>query len=59
MSAANIAFGCWTVLSPWVFRYYATDTTHLWFSIVIGAAVMAFGARSGTMTLDSRRERPA
>jgi hypothetical protein len=50
LSGANVAFGFWTLTSPWVFGYNF-DTVHTSFSAIIGASIILVGMWSGHATL--------
>lgn len=56
VSGANIAFGFWTLISPWVFGY-SIDLIHSRICVIVGAAIILMGALSYGATLralDSR-----
>jgi len=50
VSGANIAFGFWTLISPWMFGY-STDISHSRFCVIIGASIVLMGALSYGATL--------
>lgn len=56
LSGANIALGASAVVLPWI-DGYTTDVEHLWFTVILGIAVIALAAWSGGMTLQERRQR--
>jgi hypothetical protein len=56
-SGANVAFGFWILVSPWVYGY-SVDTTHASLSAIIGVAIIVLGTWSGSATLRERHERP-
>jgi hypothetical protein len=57
-SGANIAFGFWALVSPWVYGY-SVDTPHAALSAIIGVAIIVLGTWSGSATLREQRQRPA
>lgn len=56
LSGANIAFGIWTLTSPWVFGY-SVDTLHTSLSFIIGVAIILSGTWSSSATLREQHER--
>jgi hypothetical protein len=58
-SAANIVLGVWTLISPWIYGY-TVDATRLRTNVIVGIAVIALAAWSGSATYqDHRRQRHA
>jgi hypothetical protein len=56
VSGANIAFGFWTLTSPWVFGY-SIDITHATTSVIVGASTILLGALSYGATLRGQENR--
>jgi SPW repeat len=55
VSGANIAFGFWTLTSPWVFGY-SIDIAHAKISVIVGASIILLGALSYGATLHGQRD---
>lgn len=56
LSGLNIALGVAAAFLPWFGRYTA-NTQHVWFTVILGAAVVVLAAWSGGATLKSRHRR--
>jgi len=56
VSGANIAFGFWTLTSPWVFGY-GTDIIHVSVSVITGAAMILLEMLSYGATLREQTSR--
>jgi hypothetical protein len=53
LSGANVAFGFWTLLSPWTYGY-GTESVHTLISVIAGVAIVVFGTWSGCATLSEQ-----